>query len=82
MISEQDLLRSTETATQVQLLVNNDDLMKDMRALAKDDEEDGVVPSDNITVKFLANTGEPTVGQIDGIQGTSVRAGVNKKNWN
>ena len=72
MISEQDLLHSTETATQAQLLVNSDGLVTKMRELAEGDE-DNVVDVMPMVVKFQTETRDPTIGRIDGFLGMSIQ---------
>ena len=72
MISEQDLLHSTETATQAQLLVNSDGLVTKMRQLAEGDE-DNVVDVMPMVVKFQTETRDPTIGRIDEFLGMSIQ---------
>jgi len=65
LISEQDLLRTNETATQAQMLAHSNDLIRDMHALT---EEEELVYCDDAFVRFLAANQSPVTGRLEGMQ--------------
>ena len=64
LISEQDLLRTNETSTQAQMLAHSNDLIRDMHALA---EEEELVSCDDAFVQFLGANQSPVTGRLEGM---------------
>jgi hypothetical protein len=60
LISEQDVLRTNETATQTQMLAHSNDLVRDMHALT-------LVSCDAAFVQFQAANQDPVIGRLEGM---------------